>query len=329
MGGRDHSRKSSGISNAESGHREDGQPPWAAALRRVAAPVRPESPSPLDLRVNGQASSAGSDGHWMGTIAARIRCWSWPQRTTAMMKGVVREGGVEPPRPFGHTDLNRARLPIPPLARARRGLERLPPGPRQPRIAADGWPCGPEPAHDTIRATSCSPRRSTRPWSGRPRRRRCGGHPRPLRATLDRHGQRCLRPGVQGRGAAGGDRRALQRECDDRAAIVSRGRTDGAQRLPRRARPRPTTSGSPCTATRSPRSSPTGARARRRAGLRSSSARSTVDLDAGRRPRDRACSASSARPSPGEIPRATPHLPPDAWLDVAGQQAPARPRPSA
>lgn len=28
----------------------------------------------------------------------------------------VREGGVEPPRPCGHTDLNRARLPIPPLA---------------------------------------------------------------------------------------------------------------------------------------------------------------------------------------------------------------------
>ena len=30
---------------------------------------------------------------------------------------LVREGGVEPPRPHGHTDLNRARLPIPPLAR--------------------------------------------------------------------------------------------------------------------------------------------------------------------------------------------------------------------
>ena len=27
----------------------------------------------------------------------------------------VLKGGVEPPRPFGHTDLNRARLPIPPL----------------------------------------------------------------------------------------------------------------------------------------------------------------------------------------------------------------------
>ena len=29
----------------------------------------------------------------------------------------VREGGVEPPHPFEYTDLNRARLPIPPLAR--------------------------------------------------------------------------------------------------------------------------------------------------------------------------------------------------------------------
>ena len=28
---------------------------------------------------------------------------------------LVLKGGVEPPRPFGHTDLNRARLPIPPL----------------------------------------------------------------------------------------------------------------------------------------------------------------------------------------------------------------------
>jgi antitoxin (DNA-binding transcriptional repressor) of toxin-antitoxin stability system len=34
---------------------------------------------------------------------------------------LVREGGVEPPHPFGHTDLNRARLPIPPLAREPKG----------------------------------------------------------------------------------------------------------------------------------------------------------------------------------------------------------------
>ena len=32
------------------------------------------------------------------------------------IKLVVREGGVEPPHPFEYTDLNRARLPIPPLA---------------------------------------------------------------------------------------------------------------------------------------------------------------------------------------------------------------------
>lgn len=37
-------------------------------------------------------------------------------------KHVVREGGVEPPPHFWDTDLNRARLPIPPLARA---LKRL------------------------------------------------------------------------------------------------------------------------------------------------------------------------------------------------------------
>ena len=34
--------------------------------------------------------------------------------STAPMVG---EGGVEPPRPFGHRNLNPARLPIPPLAR--------------------------------------------------------------------------------------------------------------------------------------------------------------------------------------------------------------------
>ncbi len=54
----------------------------------------------------------------------------------------VREGGVEPPHPFGHTDLNRARLPIPPLARVPSNLTR---GPRRlgreqpPHGAADGY----------------------------------------------------------------------------------------------------------------------------------------------------------------------------------------------
>ena len=47
---------------------------------------------------------------------------------------VVREGGVEPPCPFGHTDLNRARLPIPPLARDPPGWE-APQGYRWPEAS--------------------------------------------------------------------------------------------------------------------------------------------------------------------------------------------------
>src|SRR6266480_4115852 len=34
-------------------------------------------------------------------------------------RGTVGEGGLEPPHPFGHRNLNPARLPIPPLARER------------------------------------------------------------------------------------------------------------------------------------------------------------------------------------------------------------------
>ena len=34
-----------------------------------------------------------------------------------MSHPLVGEGGLEPPHPFGHRNLNPARLPIPPLAR--------------------------------------------------------------------------------------------------------------------------------------------------------------------------------------------------------------------
>ena len=40
-----------------------------------------------------------------------------PGMCPGVTPGVVREGGVEPPHPFGYSDLNAARLPIPPLAR--------------------------------------------------------------------------------------------------------------------------------------------------------------------------------------------------------------------
>ncbi len=43
---------------------------------------------------------------------------SFPQNPAGKL---VREGGVEPPPHHWDTDLNRARLPIPPLARALKG----------------------------------------------------------------------------------------------------------------------------------------------------------------------------------------------------------------
>ena len=50
---------------------------------------------------------------------------------------VVGEGGLEPPRPFGHRNLNPARLPIPPLARVSpRTL------PDAPSPAPTAWPAG-------------------------------------------------------------------------------------------------------------------------------------------------------------------------------------------
>ena len=42
---------------------------------------------------------------------------AWAERMPPSTDGLVGEGGLEPPRPFGHRNLNPARLPIPPLAR--------------------------------------------------------------------------------------------------------------------------------------------------------------------------------------------------------------------
>ena len=41
----------------------------------------------------------------------------WPLGECLVGGCVVREGGLEPPHPFGHRHLKPARLPIPPLAR--------------------------------------------------------------------------------------------------------------------------------------------------------------------------------------------------------------------
>src|SRR5215203_4472569 len=78
-----------------------------------------------------------------------------------MVLGLVREGGVEPPRPFGHTDLNRARLPIPPLApEAGQGYPSVvsPPKPAsegacRPGFLGSAGSTGPGRPADTIGAT--------------------------------------------------------------------------------------------------------------------------------------------------------------------------------
>ena len=60
---------------------------------------------------------------WTGTAAPvrRSTLVDLPHLFASCLRGrypgcLVREGGVEPPHPFEYTDLNRARLPIPPLA---------------------------------------------------------------------------------------------------------------------------------------------------------------------------------------------------------------------
>src|SRR5438105_4117688 len=59
---------------------------------------------------------AGSTGSAAAHLAqlSKMSCDRHPHacEITTVGEGVVGEGGVEPPRPYGHTDLNRARLPF-------------------------------------------------------------------------------------------------------------------------------------------------------------------------------------------------------------------------
>ncbi len=56
---------------------------------------------------------AGPPGSQLAVSVGGVRRW-WPPVHLG-----VGEGGLEPPHPFGHRNLNPARLPIPPLARVR------------------------------------------------------------------------------------------------------------------------------------------------------------------------------------------------------------------
>ena len=59
--------------------------------------------------------------------APKIEVWGEKDRTLQVRSlpmsrdiTLVREGGLEPPRPYGHRNLYPARLPIPPLARVKK-----------------------------------------------------------------------------------------------------------------------------------------------------------------------------------------------------------------
>src|SRR4051794_33916036 len=102
----------------------------ARALRRVAGLVCENthcSGSGLPARSHRAAycryvSSVVSAS--TGTLLGRVLCVGHGADAPpgscvprCVVAGRVGEGGVEPPRPFGHRNLNPARLPIPPLAR--------------------------------------------------------------------------------------------------------------------------------------------------------------------------------------------------------------------
>ena len=267
---------------------------------------------------------------------------------------LVREGGVEPPRPFGHTDLNRARLPIPPLAPE----------------AGQGYPSAltrPKPAYDARRRselTSARARCAARCGG----RRGCAGATGPRRPGYHRRNPTTAGPRPTGRWSRttqrgrdrGEDARvsglqrfeqrleqfvsgafarafrsavqpveisaALQRECDNNAQILSRQRrmvpNDFHVELSQR-RPRPARAVRLGPGRRAHRAA---ARARREAELRVP--RPGHDrLRGGRRPHHRPVPG----PQPGARPvtsnaTAHPGTPrPGAFLEVNGTRHPLQP----
>ena len=132
----------------------------------------------------------------------------------------MRMRGLEPPRPYGHTDLNRARLPIPPHPRAvdssRRG--RFGHAARKPPSLARRHSL-----HDPPSRTPLSPRASRPSRSCEARRR----HPRRARRSA-RSSSRSHSPPLAGRNDTAAHRAAVDREQDPLRLRVC------TQRSPRR-----------------------------------------------------------------------------------------------
>src|SRR5207247_2765636 len=65
---------------------------------------------PEQQATGGERSAIDSRGASGGSTGGATQ--HPPCRMNASVRGVVRKGGFEPPRPFGHTVLSRARLPF-------------------------------------------------------------------------------------------------------------------------------------------------------------------------------------------------------------------------
>src|SRR5437879_4216588 len=84
-----------------------------ACFRRLPAePSDPGGPTWPTSRCAAAEAPAMSFARWKSVVRSKDGAFARMSRTTAG------EGGLEPPRPCGHRNLNPARLPIPPLARS-------------------------------------------------------------------------------------------------------------------------------------------------------------------------------------------------------------------
>ena len=84
-------------------------------------------------------ATAAEMKHWVSQVEAA---------GSEAITGYMRMRGLEPPRPYGHTDLNRARLPVPPHPRGSKSIAR--------RFELTAQPRAISPMASSVRSTSSS-----------------------------------------------------------------------------------------------------------------------------------------------------------------------------
>ena len=167
--------------------------PLTEAVRCTPAPTLSEA----------DAAWSNPDDGLKGSFAVPFSCPVRGQGVTrcrVYLRMAMRMRGLEPPRAFAHTDLNRARLPIPPHPRGGRIVAA-----DRHRVAAScvPWPpassrprprCGPRLARAALRAgAAAQPAAPARPGSSRSSSR-CRSRRSPRRSSATACSQRRRRP---------------------------------------------------------------------------------------------------------------------------------------